>query len=59
MKLSKYWTEDKIEKLKIVYRNSSKYEILLEFPEYNWRTIQNVASFLGLKKGVSEIRKGD
>lgn len=58
MKLSKYWTEEKIKKLKNSYENLSKTEILKIFPEYKWRSIQNVANFLGFKKTFSEIRKG-
>lgn len=58
MKLSKWWINEKIELFKNSYCTLSKEEILKLFPNYNWRTLQNVATHLKIKKKVSEIRKG-
>lgn len=59
MKLTKYWTEEKINELKFSYENLSKEEIIKKFPEYKWRSIQNVAYFMGFKKGFCETRNGN
>ena len=59
MKLSKYWTEEKISELIYSYKNLSKIEIMNRFPEYKWRSIQNVAYSIGIKKEFCETRNGN
>lgn len=57
--LPKNFTKNKVKLLIENYPIKSKIEVEKLFPEYSWRSLQNIAGFLKLKKEYSEIRKGD
>jgi hypothetical protein len=59
MKLPKTFTEEKISLLRNLYSTKSKKEIMHYFPEYKWRSLQNIANFLKIKKEYSELSKGN
>jgi len=56
--MNKNWDKGKKERLKIVYSNLSKDEVLNEFPEYSWRYLQNLASSWGIKRFTNGKRNG-
>lgn len=58
MKIPKNFTQECVNKLTRLYPNSSQEVILKEFPQYQWRSLQNIANELGLKREFSSLRKG-
>lgn len=45
------WTQEELEKLKMIYPTGSKSEIMTHFPDRHWRRIRLKAKKLGLKIG--------
>lgn len=58
MKLSRYWTEEKQIKLSDLYPYRERKEIENIFPEYTWRSIQNIANYLKIKRLSCTTRNG-
>lgn len=58
-KLPKNFTTDKVRLLIENYPIKSRIEVEKLFPEYSWRSLQNISGFLKLKKEYSEVRRGD
>lgn len=59
MKLPKSFNSEKVNLLKNLYPNSKKEDILQKFPNYCWRSLQNIANFLKIKREICENRNGD
>lgn len=59
MKLPRYFTSDRVAFLREHYPNSPKWRILKHFPKYSWRSLQNIANFLRIKRGYSSLRRGN
>ena len=58
MKIPNSFTQECVNKLTKLYSNTPQEEILKEFPQYQWRSLQNIANELGLKREFSSLRKG-
>lgn len=54
-----FWTEDEEEKLRGMYRNSSREELDRAFPERSWNAIKLKAMDLGLAKPMEEHRNSE
>jgi len=59
MTTPKTFTFDKIELLKKTYSKLPKKEVLKYFPEYKWRSLQNIANSLKIKREICPQRRGN
>ena len=55
----KYFTRNDISDLKNLYKNESKQKVLKRFPNHEWKSIQNIATRLGIPKLHSELSIGN
>lgn len=59
IKLPSSFSKEKVELLKNYYPSYSKEEVLKIFPDYKWRSLQNIANFLKIKRKFVSTRKGN
>lgn len=59
MNIPKNWTEEKTLLLKNSYPELPKLDVLKLFPDYQWKSLQNIATELKIKRNFCEQRRGN